>query len=43
MFADGEHIHMLDAGVTPIPLAELYRMMVANHEKVAAGSEGYVS
>jgi len=35
---------MLDGGAGPMPpLKQLYQMMVANHEKVEAGAEGYVS
>lgn len=42
LYQDGEFVHALDAGLCPMPIKELYQMMLACHDKVDAGMEGFV-
>lgn len=45
-FADGDHLHMQDGGMSPVPFAELYKTLLTATEAQAASpgkDVGYLS
>lgn len=42
-YEEGEFMHMLDAGMAPMPFKDLYEKLAGMHDKVDGGFEGYLS